>query len=213
MTQILYKLTVTILFLLFTLFGGVSAVFADNTPPGFTTCLNPQGALIAPTTQGMHGIAGNTARSGIDTVYKVTDIAVTQCFCADNGQGIQTNWWKIANMGQATITSFQNQGWIYIPAGDLWGLDNAPYLAQNSSFSCAIVEGDTGKQPSNSQPSSNTSSGSNSTTSTSNNNSSSTPSGSPSLANTGDIVFVYSIFLLGFLFLGSALFLSFRNKK
>lgn len=211
MIKIFYKLSITVFFLIFTLFDGASVVFADYTPPGFTTCLNPQGSVLANWSTGTHGIAGDTHfHTGVDTVYKVSNIAVTQCFCADNAQGVQTNWWKIPEMDQVTIASFTNQGWIFIPAGDLWGLDPASYLAQNSSYTCgatatAIVESATGQSYSNSQTS-NTNSGTNSANSSSN-----TSSGS--FANTGDSTFVYSIFAIGFLLLTGGLFLSFSKTQ
>lgn len=110
--------------------------FADTTP-GFPSCLNPQGTIIAQYMSGIHGIAGQSETyTGKDTVYKISNEAVMQCFCDDNGQGIQTNWWRISNLNDADIEAFKSTGWIWIPSGDAWGLDSVPYLAQNSSYTC-----------------------------------------------------------------------------
>ncbi|MBI3981066.1 hypothetical protein HY345_03650 [Candidatus Microgenomates bacterium] len=110
------------------------------TIPSFPSCESPQGTLKVFYTSGTHGIVGSTASYiGSDKVYILNDLTLTQCFCPDNGngsQGIQTNWWKVSSLSESEINSLKNQGWIYIPDGSLWGLDKAPYLAQNTNFSC-----------------------------------------------------------------------------
>ncbi len=130
--------------------------FAVNVP-NFPQCAAPQGAIIANYPSGIHGIVGSTdSYSGSDTVYQVSQDQVMQCFCAENGQGIQTNWWKASSLDQEQVSTLVSQGWYYIPNGDLWGLTVDPYLAINSSFSCL---------PSSSTPSSTTTTTTTSTTS------------------------------------------------
>lgn len=119
-----------------------SKVFAYESP-SFPTCINPQGTVIAHYDTGLHAIAGDqTLHVGRDTVYQVTDTTVLQCFCDEQNNGIQTNWWKIAGntaagISQEQVDWFLQNGWIYIPNGSDWGLDQGPYLAKNSTFNCA----------------------------------------------------------------------------
>ena len=106
-------------------------------PPSFPSCLNPQGTLKVSYENGTHGIVGSSiAYTGSDKVYTVSDISLIQCFCADDGSGIQTNWWKINSLTQEAINGFKNLGWFFVPSGSLWGLDDEAYLAQNSDYSC-----------------------------------------------------------------------------
>lgn len=111
-------------------------VHAQNIPQ-FPTCSNPQGSTIASYASGQHGIVGQSSLvSGSDNVYKVTDNTVLQCFCPDSGDGIQTNWWKFADLTEEYIQDLKNQGWIFVADGSAWGLDPAAYLAQNMNYSC-----------------------------------------------------------------------------
>ena len=103
----------------------------------FPVCANPQGDLIASYDSGVHGIVDDTGTyTGSDKVYKIDDEKLVQCFCADDGSGIQTNWFKASNLTDEEIESHKKQGWIVIPNGSLWGLDDAVYLAQNQSYAC-----------------------------------------------------------------------------
>ncbi|EKD90945.1 MAG: hypothetical protein ACD_30C00056G0022 [uncultured bacterium] len=105
--------------------------------PSFPSCVNPQGTVKANYTDGTHGIAGsNSTFQGSDAVYTLSENTLMQCFCAADGSGIQTNWWNVSSLSQNEIDLLVNSGWTYIPNGALWGLDNAPYLTQNSNFSC-----------------------------------------------------------------------------
>lgn len=105
--------------------------------PNFPGCTNPQGVVKAQYNEGTHGIAGDmSSYSGKDTVYQLTDEALLQCFCSSDGKGIQTNWWKVSSLTEDEIQSLKNQGWVLIPNGALWGLQQAPYLAKNSEYSC-----------------------------------------------------------------------------
>jgi len=108
-----------------------------QTPPSFPSCLNPQGTLKASYQDGTHGIVGSTITyTGSDQVYTLSDISLIQCFCADDGSAVQTNWWKIGSLTQEAIDNFKNLGWFFVPTGSVWGLDNEAYLAQNSDYSC-----------------------------------------------------------------------------
>lgn len=107
------------------------------TTPSFPSCLNPQGSLKASYANGVHGIAGSSnTYTGQDTVYQINDSQVLQCFCDNTGAGIQTNWLKVSQLSDNDIQILENDGWILIPNGALWGLDPVAYLAKNVPFSC-----------------------------------------------------------------------------
>lgn len=110
--------------------------------PQFTSCINPQGQIKVNYDNGTHGIAGNTSSfEGKDTVYSLSGDALTQCFCSSDGKGIQTNWWKVSSLTEDEINLLRSQGWIFVPNGALWGLENTPYLAFNSEYICKSSEG------------------------------------------------------------------------
>src|SRR5215210_7466089 len=74
------------------------------TTPSFPTCINPQGSVKASYSSGTHGIVGSTQEyTGSDSVYTLSDNTIVQCFCPVNGNGIQTDWWKIANLSDTDI--------------------------------------------------------------------------------------------------------------
>lgn len=107
------------------------------TPPDFPACANPQGTLQVSYEDGIHGIAGKTAEyKGSDSVYKLGDTTWLQCFCSQEGEGIQTNWWKVSSLTEDDIQILKNQGWSFIPTGALWGLDDEPYMAKNAPYAC-----------------------------------------------------------------------------
>lgn len=117
---------------------GVLAV----TPPSFPSCLNPQGETIARYESGSHGVPGRTNDyRGSDTVFKLSGEALTQCLCTDNGQGIQTNWWKINSLSDSDVAVLKNLGWIFIPSGAPWGLEDTRYMAINSEYNCKGGQG------------------------------------------------------------------------
>lgn len=121
----------------FALFVNVQSAFAVSAIPNFPNCVNPQGSVIASYSDGTHGIAGSSATyNGSDTVYQSSDITVTQCFCSVSGQGIQTNWWKASSLTGDEIKALESEGWVYVPSGTPWGLDDGFYLASNSNYSC-----------------------------------------------------------------------------
>lgn len=112
------------------------SVFAVVTPT-FPHCSSPQGSVKATYSTGTHGIVGSTATyNGSDAVYRLTDDTLTQCFCSTDGKGIQTNWWKASSLSEDQIQLLKNEGWLYVPAGKLWGLEESPYIAKNIYYSC-----------------------------------------------------------------------------
>lgn len=203
----------TFVFIFFTVYvllvhtSGLILPVYSQTIPSFTSCTNPQGSIRADYPSGTHGIAGETATySGKDTVYTLSGSTLTQCFCSTNGDGIQTNWWKASSLTPTEISILEREGWIYIPNGVLWGLDQGPYMAKNSTFSC---------------PSS-SSGGSSSTTSSSNTSESRVGGASATndntnnvlgLAATGNIQMLLFFLFGGFFFLFLALFLKRRNDS
>lgn len=202
------KIVIAILLVVMSLIIKSGEAFAYETP-NFTSCVNPQGDIKVNYDTGTHGIAGKTGTyQGKDTVYKTSENALTQCFCAVDGVGIQTNWWKIPSLTQSEIKSLEAQGWIYIPNGALWGLDNAPYLAKNSDFSCKSSNGNGGGGG-----------GGISGSSSSSNGSGGSISGSGGigqvlgLASTGNTVFVLATALTSGMSLLLGLFLKKRAKK
>lgn len=127
---------VSILILLIFSFVFTTSVSAVATP-GFPICSNPQGTLKVEYNEGTHGVVGNTSEyKGSDKVYTLSDSTLIQCFCANNGNGIQTNWWKASSLTEEEIEILKRQGWYWVPNGALWGLENVSYLAFNSSYNC-----------------------------------------------------------------------------
>lgn len=201
---------VSLVIILFSQFGTVLAYDL----PIFTSCVNPLGEIKASYDSGVHGIAGmSNSFSGKDTVYKLSDNALTQCFCPENGAGIQTNWLKASNLTESDIKVLVSRGWIYIPNGSLWGLDKDPYLALNSDFSCKSSSGGGGG----------TSSSGGSSSSSSSNNSGGGSGGVGGvaggvgqvlgLASTGNTVFMLGVALTSGLSLLSGLIIKLRVKK
>lgn len=115
------------------------------TSPDFPSCANPQGTVKVSYDSGTHGVPGDGATyTGRDVVYSLSDNSLTQCLCTDQGQGIQTNWWKVSSISSDQVSILKSQGWILVPDGAAWGLDNGPYLAQNSPFTCPAQSGGAG---------------------------------------------------------------------
>lgn len=125
----------SLLFLLITKFNTPNVLAV--TTPDFPACTSPIGTLRVEHNQGTHGVAGSTAEyKGKDSVYNVNDTQVLQCLCTEDGEGIQTNWWKVSSLNDSDIQTLKNQGWYYVENGDLWGLDNTQYMAKNSEYEC-----------------------------------------------------------------------------
>ena len=177
--------------------------FATVTPPEFPSCVNPQGTVRVSYSSGTHGVPGvATSYQGSDTVYNVSDNSLIQCLCTIDGEGIQTNWWKVPQLSSDEIENFKTLGWNFIPDGSAWGLDPAAYLAKNSSYSCR----------------SSGSGGESSSNSSSNSNNGSSVGGVSSigdilgLAATGNIRVIYGLFFTGFLSLLVSYFLDHRHS-
>ena len=188
------KKILTVLLSVFTLLAFQLALipgiaFAVNDPV-FPACANPQGTLIASYNNGVHGIPGDTGTyNGSDKVYSVTGDTLIQCFCAVNGNGIQTNWWKVSSLSQDQIDVLKSEGWTFVPNGIAWGLEDSAYMIKNAGYSC----GGTGNGGSNS----NSSSDSNSSTGQ-----------VLGLAFTGNIIFVFAFLGFGISSLLLGLYLS-----
>lgn len=112
------------------------------TIPESPSCEYPEGTLKVHYDDGIHGIPGDTREHrGADDVYRITESTLLQCFCPPSGIGIETNWWKASNLTPEEIEALKRDGWIYIPNGALWGLDDAPYLAISDEYICGGVGG------------------------------------------------------------------------
>lgn len=130
-------------------------------PADFPACSNPQGSQIAHYPSGIHGIVGSQATySGSDTVYQVDELKTVQCFCPENGNGIQTNWFKAIGLSDDQIKAYQHDGWLYVVTGKLWGLSDDPYLAKNYDFTCPGSKSGSGGGSGNSQSGGGSSNGS-----------------------------------------------------
>jgi LPXTG-motif cell wall-anchored protein len=112
-------------------------VFAVINVPNFPSCNNPHEFVKSHYDTGTHGIVGsNASYSGSDTVYSIGNDNHYQCFCAESGQGIQTNWWKASSLTADDEKILLNQGWHYVPDGSAWGLASGGYYAINNNYSC-----------------------------------------------------------------------------
>lgn len=124
------------LFVLGALAASATVVSAEQNS-AFTSCLTPTGIVTANYSDGNHGIVGMGNKIGKDTVYSLPNGDSMQCFCGSDGSGIQTNWMKISDLSNDQVKVYENQGWIYVPTGASWGLEDTPYLAQNLNYSCS----------------------------------------------------------------------------
>ncbi len=107
------------------------------TAPDFPSCTSLSGEVLVSYNEGAHGIVANEGEFvGKDAVYIVKDSNLVQCFCADSGKGVQTNWWKQNSLTEAQVSLLRDLGWIYVPSGFPWGLEDTPYFAKNSDYSC-----------------------------------------------------------------------------
>ncbi len=136
MAKQVQKIVTSFLIIFFLLAFGSNLAFAVNVPD-FPSCTNPQGAQTASHSSGIHGIVGSfTTHSGSDSVFQVDSDRLIQCFCPENGVGIQTNWWKASSLSEDEINQLKKIGWIFVPNGALWGLTEDPFLALNNDFAC-----------------------------------------------------------------------------
>ncbi len=129
------KIIIAISLVLFTTLSALPASAAGM--PDFGSCVNPQGKVLASYDNGKHGIVGRKDLvSGSDSVYQSSDKGVTQCFCPEDGNGIQTNWLDASKLKSAEIESRKKEGWTYFATGSDWGLKDVPYLAKNTDYAC-----------------------------------------------------------------------------
>lgn len=129
------KIIVAISLLVLTTLSALPA-HAD-TIPNFGSCVNPQGKVLASYEKGKHGIVGKKDLvSGSDAVYQSSNRGVTQCFCPEDGNGIQTNWYDASKLTSAEIETRKKEGWTYFATGHDWNLKDVPYLAKNSDYAC-----------------------------------------------------------------------------
>ncbi len=96
------KTTLSVTAALIALHAFSSASYANEelpTPPDFPACLSfSEPGDYAHYDFGTHQIVGNGLVEGADDVYTFGDNYV-QCFCSQEGEGIQTNWWKTDKSG------------------------------------------------------------------------------------------------------------------
>lgn len=112
------------------------------------SCLVPNGEAVVHYDTGIHGIVGrHEIFKGSDTVYRYENGAL-QCYCDPQGVGIQTNWVNAKDYSQTQIDSYLRDGYKYVASGAAWGLENAPYVAKNSSYSCRGTGGGGGSSSS-----------------------------------------------------------------
>jgi len=183
-TQIITVLTAFLL-----VFAKAAPDVSAQTVPSFPTCANPQGSVKVTYNEGTHGIAGNTGTfTGSDTVFELSGDTTMQCFCADNGDGTQTNWWHAASLTDEEVQVLKNDGWVVVPNGALWGLAEGEWLTFNSPYAC----------PSSNNNENGTSGSSN--TSGQVLSATTDPGGSVlGLASTGNIAMIYALAGLGIL--------------
>ena len=200
------KVTISILTIAFiALFMNVTNAYAYSLPT-FPTCLNPQGSIQASNT-GTHGVPGDYATyKGIDTVYKLSAETYMQCLCPENGNGVQTNWWKVSGLTTTEIEELKQKGYVYVPNGIVWGLDEAPYVANNVPYSCLAKGGG-------SSSSSNSSSSSSSTTNNTTNNVTNNITQVIGLANTGNIKSIYFYTVSGLFLIALGIYSLRANKN
>lgn len=139
------SITTKILIAFFSIFFIAIPTSAQNLPvrPSFPVCSTPQGLIKADYDSGIHGVPGDsTTYNGSDTVYHLSESTLTQCLCTTNGKGIQTNWWRISSLSFDEIETLEKLGWVYVPNGSEWGLDEVAYLANSSDYDCGIDEDD-----------------------------------------------------------------------
>lgn len=113
-------------------------IIETPTEPTFPHCLDLQGQVKVVHYSGTHGIPGDlNTYTGKDQVNWLSESTLVQCFCPDKGvNGIQTNWWKITDFSERSIETLIKLGWVYIPNGEKWGLQEGPYLAKNTEYVC-----------------------------------------------------------------------------
>lgn len=135
LVQVMYKKLLSMSAIAATLYMSAALPVYANAVPDFGTCVNPQWSQTQVNTGSNHGVINVGSFAGTDTIYQ-SNGNVLQCLCTDSGEGYQTNWLKVSDYSNAQIDELKAQGWMYVPYGKDWGLDNAPYLAKNETYTC-----------------------------------------------------------------------------
>ncbi len=106
--------------------------------PTYPSCLDAQGQIKVVHYNGKHGIPGDSKEYyGTDQVNILSNSTLVQCYCPDKGsEGVQTNWWQADDMSESEIETLIKMGWVYIPNGKAWGLNEGAYLAKNTPYAC-----------------------------------------------------------------------------
>lgn len=186
--------------LLLPVFAGRTFAVEVDSP----SCLTPNGRVIADYATGDHGIVGQGNKIGADKVYSL-ETGALQCFCGEDGHGIQTNWLNASNLSQDQIKIYESQGWIYVPTGASWGLSDDPYIAKNADYTChSTTGGGEGQRPNN--PTDGKSDG------RTDGAGSIVQAAKGSLASTGNTLFIIQVFLAGVLLTATGVILNKRSK-
>lgn len=122
------------------LFLGAATPASANAIPDFGSCLNPQWTktqdnILHDVNGPRHGVIGIGSYLGQDTIYE-SNGNVLQCLCTDTGKGYQTNWLKADSLSSEQVKELKAKGWMYVPYGQDWGLQESAYLAKNSEYEC-----------------------------------------------------------------------------
>lgn len=137
------KKVITLSVIMYVLSANFNASLAYDAP-SFPQCFNYTGIVKVEYKTGWHAIVGDPVlKEGGDVVYSLDEGNILQCFCPDNGKGIQSNWWKFSSLVHDQIESYKKQGWNYVPSGRDWGLDSDPYLVKNISYDCKPTSSNT----------------------------------------------------------------------
>lgn len=133
----MYRKLLSITSIVTTLYLSAALPVQANTTPDFGTCLNPQWSQkqVNYNSNNGNGVVNVGSFSGTDTIYSANG-NILQCLCTNAGQGYQTNWLKVSGYSNSEIDMLKAQGWIYVPDGSQWGLDETAYLAKNSTYTC-----------------------------------------------------------------------------
>lgn len=115
----------------------VSLTNAEVAPPDFPACAEQDGpGDYTHYDYGVHQIVGRGLVEGADDVYSLENGNFLQCFCSVSDEGVQTIWWEVGHLDQATIDEFLAKGGWYLENGVQWNLVDTLYLAKNVEYLC-----------------------------------------------------------------------------
>ncbi len=135
----LNKFATILIALLLTAAVAQPAYASGSSTVNFGSCGNPQFGLSQENSGNSHGVVNVGTFSGVDKVYKSGSNAL-QCLCVDTGKGYETKWLDASGLSESQIKDYKNDGWIFVATGASWGLNDSPYLAKNSEYSCKSNE-------------------------------------------------------------------------